>query len=219
MTIVSINQPAYLAWEGYFDRIARSDIHVILDHVRMSKDGMFNRNKIPYRGKDFWLTVPIKNRGDDTPICDIQVAHDGKWQKRHWQVIKETYRDAPMWEKHSREFEFLFQLEAVHPMILMINTVIAINRYIFNEFGIKTKMFSSYGMKSRGEKSGLILNICKELGATTYLSGPFGREYLDIKAFNDAGIRVQFHEYPAGYSAIDALMHGRKIDKGVVKDE
>ena len=47
---VSINQPAYLPWLGYFDRIAKSDLHVVLDHVQFEKNSMVNRNKI--RTKD-----------------------------------------------------------------------------------------------------------------------------------------------------------------------
>jgi hypothetical protein len=41
--IVSINQPAYLPWLGYFDRIAASDVHVVLDHVQFEKNSYINR--------------------------------------------------------------------------------------------------------------------------------------------------------------------------------
>ena len=31
--------------------------------------------------------------------------------------------------------------------------------------------------------------------ANSYLSGPFGRDYLDLSAFDEAGINVDFHDY------------------------
>ena len=33
------------------------------------------------------------------------------------------------------------------------------------------------------------------MGANTYLSGGFGREYLDIAAFERAAVEVVFHQY------------------------
>jgi hypothetical protein len=47
--IVSIHQPNYLPWIGYFNKISRSDIFVIFDDVQfpIGKRGFFgNRNKI-----------------------------------------------------------------------------------------------------------------------------------------------------------------------------
>src|SRR5262249_43531717 len=38
-------------------------------------------------------------------------------------------------------------------------------------------------------------DICKHLGADTYLSGSFGREYLDTGEFCREGGAVLFHEY------------------------
>ena len=35
--LISINQPAYIPWLGYYERIDSSDVHVILDHVQFSK--------------------------------------------------------------------------------------------------------------------------------------------------------------------------------------
>ena len=46
---------------------------------------------------------------------------------------------------------------------------------------------------------------CREVGATTYLSGPFGRDYLDVERFERSGIRVLFHDYaPPEYSQAHA---------------
>lgn len=37
--IVSIHQPAYLPWLGYFHKILRSDVFVFLDTVQLEKNG------------------------------------------------------------------------------------------------------------------------------------------------------------------------------------
>ena len=43
---ISINQPAYIPWLGYYERIANSDVHIVLDHVQFEKNSMVNRNII-----------------------------------------------------------------------------------------------------------------------------------------------------------------------------
>ena len=70
---LSIHQPNYLPWLGFFDKIKRSDIFVIFDNVQYprGKNHFGNRNKIKIPNKDKWLTVPvagkseIKNFNDD----------------------------------------------------------------------------------------------------------------------------------------------------------
>lgn len=75
--IVSINQPAYLPWLGYFDRIAKSDKHVVLDHVQFEKNSMVNRNKIKTANDWCWLTIPVKTKGQfgDLAIHNLSLIH------------------------------------------------------------------------------------------------------------------------------------------------
>ena len=74
--IVSINQPAYLPWLGYFHRIAISDLHIILDHVQFEKNSYTNRNKIRTPEGWNWLTVPVvtKNLFGSLPINGLKIA-------------------------------------------------------------------------------------------------------------------------------------------------
>ncbi|MBI4051257.1 MAG: WbqC family protein, partial [Elusimicrobia bacterium] len=40
-----------------------------------------------------------------------------------------------------------------------------------------------------------LVNLCKKVGARTYLAGAGGRDYMDLKLFDKAGIQVIFQEY------------------------
>lgn len=82
--IVSINQPAYLPWLGYFDRIARSDIHVVLDHVQFEKNSFTNRNKIRTKEGSAWLTIPLSTKGKfgNLEIRNLEFASHGGWEKK-----------------------------------------------------------------------------------------------------------------------------------------
>lgn len=215
MTICSINQPAYLPWLGAFDRIMKSDVHVCLNHVTMGKDAVTNRNKILTPTGAQLLTVPIRDRGGCTPIIDIEIADD-KWRRKHLSALQNNYARAPYFKSRFGWFESIYEHEwaNLHPLITMTSQI------FMDEWGISTPIVFSSDLDARGTKSDLNLNICLEVGATTYLSGPFGRAYLDIVKFNLHGIDVVFQDYvhpiysqswPGEFvshlSAIDALFN------------
>jgi hypothetical protein len=46
-----------------------------------------------------------------------------------------------------------------------------------------------------GGKTERLVGICKQAGATTYLSGPSARGYIDPAPFRDAGVELVYFEY------------------------
>ena len=91
--IVSINQPAYLPWLGYFDRIVQSDIHIVLDHVQFEKNSNINRNKIRTFNSWSWLTVPIKTKSKygNLSINNLEIDNSYLWKKKHLRSIQQSY--------------------------------------------------------------------------------------------------------------------------------
>ena len=57
--IVSVHQPQYIPWIGYFHKIRSSDLFVLLDNVQYKKREFQNRNKIRTKEGSIWLTVPV----------------------------------------------------------------------------------------------------------------------------------------------------------------
>jgi len=191
--IVSINQPAYLPWLGYFHRVAAADVHIVLDHVQFEKNSFTNRNKIRTHDGWSWLTVPVKTAGKfgHLPINEIEIANEKKWAMKHWEALRLSYAKAPFFSQHSRFFESVYQ----RPWRKLIDLADEMTRYLLREFGIKTKLYFSSEMKATGRKDELVLNLCREMGATVYLSGPLGRNYLREQLFEDAGMTVRYDDY------------------------
>ena len=44
--VISVHQPQYIPWLGYFDKIAASDAFVFLDDVQYKARAFQNRNRI-----------------------------------------------------------------------------------------------------------------------------------------------------------------------------
>ena len=73
-------------------------------------------------------------------------------------------------------------------------------------------------MKATGSASELVLNLCREAGATHYLSGTGGMNYLDQAAFKNAGITIEFRnpelpgEYPQLFPRAGFINHLSALD-------
>ncbi len=59
---------------------------------------------------------------------------------------------------------------------------------------IKTPMIFASSLNVEGSKSNLLAGICKNLKASSYLSGPSGKDYLEINLFEREGIKVEFFQ-------------------------
>ncbi len=194
--IVSINQPAYLPWLGYFHRIAVSDVHIVLDHVQIdhnTKTQFANRNKIRTCDGWTWITVPINTKGlsGQLQLDKITIANNTPWAKKHWTAIRMNYGRASYFAEHAEAFRGFFETE----WTLLREIVNHSTEYLLNALGIKTKILFSSQLGIGGSKDELVLNLCRAVGGTIYLSGPFGRDYLREERFADHGIRVVYHDY------------------------
>lgn len=191
--IVSINQPAYLPWLGYFHRIAVSDAHIVLDQVQFEKNSFTNRNKLRTREGWCWLTVPVKTSGKfgDLPINTLTIAGDRPWAAKHWETLRLNCSKAPFFDQHAAFFEGIY----ARPWERLSDLTREITAYLLDAFSIKTRLYFGSQMKGSGKKDELVLNLCRELGATTYLSGPLGRNYLREELFHEYAIAVRYDDY------------------------
>jgi hypothetical protein len=191
--IVSINQPAYLPWLGYFHRIAVSDLHIVLDHVQFEKNSFTNRNKIRTKESWQWLTVPLRTKGHfgNLGINHVEIEGTSNWAKKHWAAISQNYDKALFFAPHASFFEQVFQ----HPWTRLNDLLWETTAYLLQAFGIRTPLRRSSEMDSQGHKDELVLDLCRKAGATHYLSGALGRDYLREPLFAEAGIRVSYQAY------------------------
>jgi len=191
--IVSINQPAYLPWLGYFDRIAASDVHVVLDHVQFEKNSFVNRNRVRTPQGSTWLTVPVETSGKfgQLAIDRLQIASDQPWARKHWKTIDQCYARAPYFHAHRDHLAEIYS----RPWKKFYDLVDEITGYLLRAFAIDVPLVRSSSMRSDKTKSDLVLDICRRLDARLYLSGPLGRGYLDEGSFAAAGIEIVYQDY------------------------
>lgn len=189
---VGIHQPMYLPWLGLFDRIHRCDLFVLLDNVPYSKNYFLNRNKIKIKGGFTWLTVPVLTKGNfGQLIKDVEIDNTDKWKERHWKSIYFSYKKAAYFSKYADFFENIYNREWTK--LAELNEELL--NYISESLRIKTPIIRASTLNADGKKEELILNICKELKADEYLSGPDGKNYLNMELWEKNNIHVDFQQY------------------------
>jgi hypothetical protein len=189
--IVSIHQPAHLPWLGYLDRIATSDVFVFLDNVQFEKNSFTNRNRIKTPAGPLWLTIPVVTHGHRQNIIDIRTDDKQLWQKRHLRSIEQYYRKAECFNDRFAKLEAVYRLPAERLAEFCYSQLV----FWLSEFAIPTPVVRASGLSVQGSKSDLVLALCRHLGATAYLSGPLGKNYLQEDDFGRAGIEVRYHDY------------------------
>jgi len=187
------HQPNYLPWLGFFDKILRSDIFIIADNVQFERQGFQNRNRIKTQSGVKWLTVPIKHVGRDLLISEIEIANQAepRWAEKHWQTLKHNYSKAPHWDEFSGFFEEAYSQK----WTMLIDLNLHLIKGFMKFFNIKTPLVMASSLKASGKGSEQIIAQCKELGADTHLSGAGGHNYLDLKRFEEEGIKVIFQDF------------------------
>lgn len=193
MTTVSIHQPGYLPWLGYFEKIARSDIHVFLDDVQFEKNSFDNRNKIRTAQEGIWLTVPVSSSGKfgENRLNQVAIVNQTDWNKKHWKTIHLNYFKARHFKEHAEFFESIYS----KPWLKLVELNLEITKYVLTALGIRTQCVYASQIEKDGKKSDLVLSICKNLKADKYVSGTFGKDYLELDKFKDANIEVVFQDY------------------------
>lgn len=222
--IITIHQPNYLPWLGFFAKIQMSDIFVFHDAVQFSGRTFTKRTKIR-KAKDSatttWLTVPVRQHTSAAPIHAIEVEHATDWAQAHLRKIRNTYAGAPFFSTVYLELEKVLNEAGDYMQLADLN--IEMIKSLSQLIGIKADWRRSSSLNVKGTAEELNFNIVEALGGTVYLSGTGAKKYQKGDVFEGADVLLQYvdagqwledhpyaqgdHPFVPGLSITDALMH------------
>lgn len=190
--IVSVHQPQYIPWLGYFDKIDKSNAFVFLDNVQYKKREYQNRNRICTRNGWKWLTVPVITKGRyHQKTIEVEIDNSQKWRRKHLKDIKIHYSKAPHFKEHIVFLESIFTQQCKRLIDININII----KYLLQYLGILTPIYYESEMRVESHSTDRIIELCQKLNADTYLSGNGGRNYLDETKFIKAGIKLVYQDF------------------------
>lgn len=194
--IVAAHQPNFIPWLGYFDKMRKADLFISVDHVQMERQGYQNRVRIKTGAGDRWITVPVVQESRSERIMDKRIDNSRKgrfkWSRKMFLTLRYAYQSAPYFRHYEPALAEIF--EARWDRLFDLNTrLIELCRAAL---GIRTPMVPSSRLNVGGANSEMVLEMCRRAGADAYLSGRgASTRYLDVPAFERAGIRVIWQDF------------------------
>jgi len=188
---VGIHQPEFLCWPGFFDKMYKSDLFVILDNVQFRKDYYQNRNRIKTKSGWRWLTVPLKRPVFRRKIYNIEIARE-PWKKKHLNILRENYNSAPFYNTYIDGFMKVYEKCWKKLSSLNVELIKLMTKYL----GFQRKIIFASELNLKEKKgTALLIDICKKLNADTYLSGEGGYQYMNFGRFKQEEIKVVVRHY------------------------
>ena len=192
MKRVAILQSNYIPWKGVFDMINQVDQFVFLEDVDFTKRDWRTRNHIKTLNGLAMLAVPVKKMPRGTKIFDIDIVNDGKWQNKHRNTIKTAYSKAIFFDEYEWILDKIYSGNK-HNKLSDFN--ISVTKLLCEVLDIKCEFINSKNLATSGVKDDKLIEICKKLDATHYLSGPAAKDYIDYDKFSAANIALEYIHY------------------------
>jgi hypothetical protein len=190
--IVSIHQPHLLPWIGYFNKVLNSDVFVWLDNVQFRKNYFQNRTAIKsISGNPIWLTLPVHYHFGDL-ISEIIVA-DKNWKSSIKNKIYTNYRSTPYYSKYDEViFSTIDRIES--GFLSEINYVLFQKLLVLLDIQTKIVKVAELNLQNK-DPNGRLIEICKKLGANSYIGGKGGRGYIDEALFKKEKIEIFWQQF------------------------
>jgi hypothetical protein len=223
MIRVAMHQPNFLPYIGFFDKAAKADLLVIVDHVAFSKgkDNWHHRNRIRNcRGWDY-ITIPVSDHFNYKPFTSVTLNGNIEFKKRkHIKTFCMNYQKAPFFDDYFGSFSELY-MEKENSLV---EFNIKLIRWMIKSMGIKAKVVrsSELDFDLNARKTDMIMEIMENVGGSRFISGDGAKCYIEKQRFEGNGISMEFQnfrhpEYPQTYpgfipnmSAMDLILNTGK---------
>jgi hypothetical protein len=218
--VVAIHQPNFFPWLGYFDKLARADVFVVLDSVQFpKKQGTWmNRVRVLDNGVPRWLTVPVDRTYHGVrSVQEMRIAPDAPWRRETIDLLRHCYAKAPFFDAVAPSVEDL--IGRPHDFIAELNlaSLAALVEWVVPG---APGMVRSSELNVNGAATDLLIATTKAVGGTAYLSGDGADGYQEDGRFAEEGLELQFQsfapqpypqigskEFVPGLSVLDALFN------------
>ena len=218
--IVAIHQPNFFPWLGYFNKIIRSDIFIVLDHVQFPKKGgtWMNRAKIIIQGKEHWFTIPVKrNYSGMKNVNEIELDNVKNWKTDLMKTLKINYSSAT----HISETLALLKDLISFECNLLSDFNLNIIYKLCETFNISTDKFKiSSKLSPQSYATDMLIDLVRKVEGKSYLCGGGASKYQEDEKFEAQGINLIYQNFQqpvyvqsnskdviSGTSIIDVLMN------------
>ena len=219
---MTIHQPDFMPWLGFFHKIAMADLWIVLDHVKNNpRDAAFwcRRVRVLSSGTPIWVSVPLQKRphcnAAGIPINEMLVARSlDRNMRKCKDTILQSYARSPYFREITSHVEEYFVTTEESLVRCNMSFVTQVMRLL----GINTQIVYSSSLNPQGVSNGMLLDLLLKVGANSYLCGNGAEGYQVDNTFTSNGLQVRKNQFlhptynqggnggfTAGLSVIDAI--------------
>ncbi|HKI81196.1 MAG TPA: WbqC family protein, partial [Pseudodesulfovibrio sp.] len=166
--VVTIHQPDFIPWLGFFDRWSRSDVYVVLDTVQFIRRGWHHRDRIKTPNGPRWLTVPVAKKGRfEQRIADTLIDESSNWRAKHLSTLRAAYVRTSGFAGLFPEVEAIYGMN--HRRLMDHNREFL--ELIAGRLGITAPIVLASDLGVAGSRSELLAGLVEAVGGDVYLTG------------------------------------------------
>jgi hypothetical protein len=185
-------QPTYWARTHVWNRIFASDVYIWLDSVKFSRSATKWEDRTVVEasdGRPVVLRLPLKG---SRLVLWSEAGVQPTW-RRHLVTIRHCYSKRPHWNTVAQTVEVVYEHEAETIAEVCWRTFQAGLQLLAPD----TRVVRSSDLDVHSSKGELVLDLVKEVGGTSYISGEPGLSYLPLERFRQEGVDVVVQAWKA----------------------
>ncbi len=190
---ISISQPTFFPWQGYFALIDYVDEFIFLENIQFNKRSWQQRNKILINEKEIFLTMPVKSKGKfKQKICDVEIDNFKKNKTKHISLIKNAYSKSKYFDKYFESIENIFNKN--YTKLAELNKDLI--TYFCEALNIKTTLSTDKIYNLSSKKNDYLKDICLIKNCTNYISTQGAKDYFqEIEYFPNTNIKIEYFDF------------------------
>jgi len=188
--VISLLQPYFFPYLGYFQLIAASDVFVIYDDAQFIKRGWVNRNRIVGDISPQWFTFPVEAGPQTLPIKERTYVTDSrKYPASLLSTLRHRYRRAPGYAPVMQLIEDVLSFDDRNVAAFNANLI----RRVCGHLSIDTRIEVASALRTRRSAGAQdVVEVCQLLGGTRYLNPIGGIELYSPEFFRSFGLVLEF---------------------------
>ena len=190
--ILTIMQPTFLPWIGYFKMIAISNNFVFLDDAQFEKQSWQSRNKILINEKPNYISLNIVKNHLNSRINEIKLNNPSFFLKKILKTFSQEYSKCLHYNDGKEIFDFIL----LNYSDSLCQTNIKIIQFICKKLNLNNNFFLSSEMKINLKRTDKLIKICENFNTDIYLSPMGAKKYLLSDQFtNKTNVKLLFFNY------------------------
>lgn len=189
---ISIHQPNFFPWVGYFEKINYSDIFIFLDDSLVHKKNLdlLNRSSFIFNSKKKFFSIPIKRDFLIKKISEVEIENISSWKVKFINSLNENYKTKFFFDEVMSVIEDILRFESKFITEFNINAIKKLIKIL--KLNIKIDFSSNFNLESSSSQK--ILDLVKLNRCDKYISGTGGKNYLKQEEFLKDKIEIIFYK-------------------------